>query len=82
MSYRNTAHVVRRIRQGASDARTPLTTLVDLVERERSAVQAWIAQKTATTLAQYEFTAAGARTTDTPVKPLADQQGRLPQKRY
>jgi len=34
MSFRNTAHLVRRIRQGGLDVRTPVTTLADQVERE------------------------------------------------
>jgi len=34
MSFRSTAHLVRRIRQGGLDVRTPVTTLTDRVERE------------------------------------------------
>jgi hypothetical protein len=79
MSFRNAAHLVRRVRQGGLDARTPVTTLADRVEREGAAVQTWIDQKTVTTLAQHHFTPEGVPTLDTTVQPLADDQGRLPQ---
>ena len=79
MSFRNAAHLVRRVRQGGLDARTPVTTLAERVEREGAAVQTWIDQKTVTTLAQHHFTPEGVPTPDTTVQPLADDQGRLPQ---
>ncbi len=79
MCFRNTVHLVRRIRQGGLDARTPATTLLTGSNEKGPAAATGIDQKTVTTWAQHHFTAEGVPNPDSTVQPLADDQGRLPQ---